>query len=50
MRISHLDYVVRGNLIIPLLFVTDTDQFMQLVRESEAGRYVMKNIPRRRRA
>jgi len=50
MRISHLDYVTRGNLIIPLLWVTDTDQFMYLVRESEAGRFVMKNIPRRRRA
>lgn len=50
MRMSHLDYVTRGNVIIPLLWVTDSDQFMELVRESEAGRCVMKNVPRRKRA
>jgi hypothetical protein len=49
MRIAYLDYVMRGNLIIPLIWATDHDLFFHLVDEVEAGRYVMKNVPRRRR-
>lgn len=39
-RKYDLDYVVDGNTIYPLLF-QNTDQFLQMIEDSEAGKLKM---------
>ena len=45
---THLDYAVRGNLIIPLLLVPH-EEFMPLVNACEAGEFVMVHRLRKKR-
>jgi hypothetical protein len=40
LRRRNLDYAIRGNLIIPLLFL-DSEDFLHLINEAEAGKFQM---------
>lgn len=46
-KIRFLDYAKKGNLLIPLLFL-DSDQYLQLIDDCEAGKYDL--IQKKRRA
>ncbi|WP_176706375.1 hypothetical protein [Paenibacillus hemerocallicola] len=41
MKPRYLDYATTGNLIIPMLFL-DSEQYMQLIDDCEAGKLEMK--------
>ena len=45
---THLDYAVRGNLIVPFMLV-HPDDFMPLVQACERGEFVMVNVLRKKR-
>lgn len=41
-RFSYLDYAIDGNVIYPLLFL-DSEQYLKVIDDCEAGKLVMIN-------